>query len=101
MLALLVLAGTQGLREGLPTPEPSEGDLARCSTRPGSRRRGVRRLPTSLPAALAALDQEPMVKGWLAAAAARLATASTSRASLRLLADLSEAEQARRYAEVY
>ncbi len=99
VLALLVLAGTQGLQEGLPTPEPSEGDLALLDEA-GLTAQGVRRLPTSLAAALAALDQDTTVKGWLPPLLLDCYR-KHKQGELAALADLSEAEQARRYAEVY
>src|SRR5690606_31323446 len=55
LLAALVRAGLQGLREGLATPHPTEEDLALCSEAELTAR-GIRRLPTSLPDALAALE---------------------------------------------
>ena len=97
VLAMLVLAGTQGLREGLPTPGRPRA-IWRCSTRPLGQ--GVRRLPTSLPAALAALEADATVKGWLPPLLLDCYR-KHKQGEIAALADLSEAEQAKRYAEAY
>jgi glutamine synthetase len=99
ILAMLVLAGSQGLREGLPTPQPSEGDLALLDA-PALAAQGVRRLPTSLTAALAALDDDATVQSWLPPLLLDCYR-KHKQGELAALADLSEAEQAARYAEVY
>ena len=99
VLAMLVLAGTQGLREGLPTPEPSEGDLALLDQAQLAAR-GLRRLPTSLKAALAALDADETVKGWLSPLLLECYRKHKA-GEIAALADLSEDEQALRYAAVY
>ena len=53
----LVRAGLQGLRESLPPPEPTEEDLA-LRSEAELEARGLRRLPTSLTVALAALEAD-------------------------------------------
>jgi glutamine synthetase len=99
VLAMLVLAGTQGLREGLPTPEPTEGDLAALD-QAQLKAKGVRRLPTSLTAALAALDADATVKGWLPPLLLECYR-KHKQDEIATLADCSDAEQAERYAAVY
>ena len=99
LLAALVRAGLQGLREGLPTPEPTEEDLA---LRPEAelKARGIRRLPTSLVEALAALEADEAATSWWPP---RLLDVylKHKRGEIALLEGLSGEEQARRYAQVY
>ncbi len=71
LLAMLAMAGLQGLREELPTPRPTEGDLATMGAAE-LQAQGVQRLPTSFPLALAALDADADGPGLAAAAAAGL-----------------------------
>jgi glutamine synthetase len=99
VLAMLVLAGTQGLREGLPTPQPTEGDLALLDPA-ALAAQGVRRLPTSLPAALEALEADPIVQGWLPPLLLECYL-KHKRGEIAALEGLSEAEQAERYAGAY
>jgi glutamine synthetase len=99
VLAMLVLAGAQGLREGLPTPQPTEGDLALLD-QAGLAALGVGRLPTSLPAALEALEADPIVQSWLPPLLLECYL-KHKRGEIAALADLSEAEQAKRYAAAY
>ena len=99
LLAMLVLAGTQGLREGLPTPQPTAGDLALLDNDELAAQ-GVRRLPTSLPAALEALEADSTVKGWLPPLLLECYL-KHKRGEIAALADLSDAEQAERYADAY
>jgi glutamine synthetase len=99
VLALLVLAGTQGLREGLPTPRPTEGDLATLDEA-GLAAQRVRRLPTSLTAALAALDADATVKGWLPPLLLECYR-KHKQGEIAALDNCSEAEQAERYAAAY
>jgi len=99
LLAMLVLAGTQGLRESLPTPQPTEGDLTLLDDA-GLAAQGVRRLPTSLPAALVALEADATVQGWLPPLLLECYL-KHKRGEIAALTDLSEAEQAARYAEAY
>jgi glutamine synthetase len=99
LLAALVRAGLQGLRESLPTPEPTEEDLALRSDAE-LRARGIRRLPTSLVEALAALEADEAATSWWPP---RLLDVylKHKRGEIALLEGLSEEEQARRYAQVY
>ena len=63
LLAALVRAGLQGLREGLPAPEPTEEDLA-LRTEAELAARGLRRLPTSLAQALDAFEADAVARSW-------------------------------------
>jgi glutamine synthetase len=99
LLAALVRAGVQGLRESLPPPEPTQEDLA-LRTEAELEARGLRRLPTSLTVALAALESDDVARSWWPP---RLLDVylKHKRGEIALLDGLSEEEQARRYALVY
>ena len=62
-LAAIVSAGLQGIRDKLPQPEPTTGDLSLLSVEELNQL-GVQRLPTSLSQALESLDSEPFLKQW-------------------------------------
>ena len=98
-LAVLVMAGLQGIREGLAAPRPSEGDLARLSAAE-LQGQGVQRLPTSLPAALAALAADATARSWLPPLLLDCYQ-KHKQGEIDALASLSETDQAKRYAEVY
>jgi glutamine synthetase len=99
VLALLVLAGLQGIREQLPQPplvhaDPdSLGDVER-------RRLGVRRLPTSLEEALAELEGDEVVRSFLSPELLG-AFLSMKRKELELVAGLDPSEACARYARMY
>jgi glutamine synthetase len=99
LLAALVQAGLQGLRESLPAPEPTQEDLA---LRPAAelKARGIRRLPTSLIEALAALEADEVARSWWPPQLLEVYL-KHKRGEVALLEGLSEDEQARRYAQVY
>ena len=99
LLAMLARAGLQGLREHLPTPRPTEGDLATMGAAE-LRAQGVQRLPTTFPLALAALDADTTVQGWLPPLLLECYRKHKAN-EIGTVADLSEADQAGRYAEVY
>ncbi|HKH12802.1 MAG TPA: glutamine synthetase family protein [Rubrobacter sp.] len=63
-LAVLVLAGLRGIREGLPEPPLVEGDPSELDEEE-RRRLGVRPLPASLAEALEALEGDETVRSWL------------------------------------
>ena len=92
MLARAGLAGIEAADAELPTIWPetvTEDDLAAVPT-----------LPADLPTALAALEDDPTVTGWLHPDL--LAThLAVKRAELAAVADLTEVEQCRRFADVY
>jgi glutamine synthetase len=99
LLAALVRAGLQGLRESLPPPEPTQEDLAlRSETELEAR--GLRRLPTSLTVALAALETDEVARSWWPPQLFDVYL-KHKRGEIALLEGLNEEEQARRYALVY
>lgn len=63
-LAMLIRAGAVGLRDGLDTPPIVKGDPDEMSAEDRARL-GIRRLPTSLSEALAALEHDRVVCGWM------------------------------------
>ena len=99
LLAALVRAGLQGLREGLPAPEPTEEDLA-LRTEAELAARGLRRLPTSLAQALDALEADAVARSWWPPQLLDVYL-KHKRGEIALLEGLSGEEQAARYAEVY
>jgi glutamine synthetase len=99
VLAMVAMAGLQGLRERLPSPRPTEGDLSTMGAAE-LQAQGVRRLPTSLPLALEALAADPIVQGWLPPLLLECYQKHKQN-EIAALAGLSDAEQAARYAEVY
>jgi glutamine synthetase len=62
-LAVLVLAGLRGIREGLPEPHLVQGDPSELDEEERSRL-GVRQLPGSLEEALGALESDAIVSSW-------------------------------------
>jgi glutamine synthetase len=99
VLAALARAGLQGLREGLPTPEPTEEDLALCPEAELAVR-GLRRLPTSLAQALDAFEADEVARSWWPPQLTDVYL-KHKRGEVALLEGLSGEEQAVRYAEVY
>jgi glutamine synthetase len=99
-LAVMLRAGLEGLKHNLPMPEPTvnqdPGELS-----PSEReRRGIVRLPANLGEALAALDADKTVQGFLPP---RFLTAyrDNKKAELDLTSDWTPDELCRRYLEVY
>ena len=99
LLASLVRAGLQGLRESLPPPEPTEEDLALRSAAE-LEARGLRRLPSSLVQALAELETDEVASGWWPPQLLDVYL-KHKRGEIKLLEGLSGEEQAERYAQVY
>jgi len=99
LLAMVTMAGLQGLREQLPAHRPTEGDLSTMSAAELEAQH-VQRLPTSLPLALAALDADATVQSWLPPLLLECYR-KHKRGEIAAMAGLSEAEQAQRYAEAY
>ena len=81
------------------SPRPSGGDLA-CLSAAELQAQGVQRLPTSLPAALAALAADATARSWLPPLLLDCYQ-KHKQGEIGALASLSEADQAKRYAEVY
>ena len=98
-LGAVVRAGLEGLAEDLPSPSDQRGV-------PGSdsddhwRARGIERLPTSLTAALAALEADDKARAWLPEALLD-AYLRYKRTEIDLMADLDLDAQCARYGEAY
>ncbi|MGF6228757.1 glutamine synthetase [Inquilinus ginsengisoli] len=99
VLALLIRAGLEGIRAGLPQPEAVAGDPADLAP-DEAERLGVRRLPSSLPDALAALQADPVALGWLPEPM-RSAYFAMKRAEQAMVDGLDAKAQCARYGEVY
>jgi glutamine synthetase len=99
LLGTVIMAGLQGLRDRLPRPQPTEGDLA---TMDQARldALGVRRLPTSLATALDALEADEVAQGWLPPLLLEVYLRH-KRGELQALDGLSPEEQADRYVRAY
>jgi glutamine synthetase len=98
-LGVLIRAGLEGIRDRLPAPalidHPIEAlgeDELRCA--------GILRLPGSLPEALVALEEDPVVSGWFAPALLQVHQA-LKLDELRRLEGLDDAGKCRSYASVY
>lgn len=99
VLALVLRAGLQGLREKLSAPPLVESDPADLDAEEAARL-GVRRLPESLGAALAALQADAVALAWLPEPM-RSAYFAIKRTELSMVGGLAPAEQCARYAEAY
>lgn len=98
-LGILVRAGLEGIREGLPTPEPVSSDPDAMSD-DERRRHGVERLPTSLDEALDRLERAPDA-GTLLPGELLEAYIMHKRGELQTVAGLAPEEVCRRYRDVY
>lgn len=99
VLAALVFAGAEGLRQKIEPPAVTEEDLSELSPS-ALAERGFQRLPESLPEALDRMQASEAVAGWFGADFTRL-YADHKRAEIAALGDLSPIERCQRYREVY
>ena len=99
LLGMVIMAGLQGLRDRLPRPQPTEGDLATVD-QARLDALGVRRLPTSLATALDALEADEVAQGWLPPLLLEVYLRH-KRGELQALDGLSPEEQADRYVRAY
>ena len=99
VLSLIVLTGLQGIREQLPQPPLVHADPHSLGDEE-CERLGVRRLPSSLDAALAELERDEIVRSFLAPELLG-AFVSMKRKELELVADLEPHDACARYAEMY
>lgn len=98
-LALLIRAGLEGLRASLPQPPITRGDPSDLTSAERAAQ-GIRRLPGSLGEALAALDADPVVKGWLSPTFLACYLAM-KRKEIEIVAGLDGRALCDRYAAVY
>lgn len=98
-LAMLIRAGIEGVKAGLETPPIVRGDPEEMSA--GERAQlGIRRLPTSLPEALEALEGDAVVCGWLPPTFLECWKGMRLK-EMEIVADLDDAALCQRYAKVY
>lgn len=98
-LGALVRAGLQGIRDALPTPEDHRGLPAELDPAVWDPR-GVRRLPQSLDAALAALQQDEAACAWFPPALLDVYL-RYKRTEIELMRDLPIEALCAKYAEAY
>ncbi len=98
-LGVMVRAGLEGLRAGLPAPPLFSGDPELLSQ--GEREAlGLKRLPASLAAALRELEADATVRGWFDARAIETYV-GMKRKELELAGDAVDDALCRRYAAIY
>jgi len=98
-LAVILRAGLEGLRGKLPLPKPTDKG-AEALSEAERKRRGIRRLPGSLPAALKAVDDDVTVQGFFPPLFLE-AYRRNKQAELKIGKAWPVKELCRRYAEVY
>ena len=99
-LAMILRAGLAGIREGLPPPVPTVGEDPETMPASELSARRILRLPTSAPAALAALKADSVMQSFLPEMLLK-AYLGNKEAEFALAADWSAEEICRRYAEIY
>ncbi len=98
-LGMLVLAGLEGIRAGLPAPPILETDPEEIPD--GERARlGIGILPRSLPDALDALEGDAVAMGWLGPVLAE-AYVMHKRGEIEMMAERDEEDMLQTYAEAY
>lgn len=98
-LAAIVFAGAEGIARRIEPPEPTEEDLSLLAP-DALAARGLRRLPQSLAAALAALDASEAVRRWFGDRFVDVYLAHKA-GEMQRLAGLDWPEKCRAYREVY
>ncbi len=98
-LAVLVLAGLRGIREGLPEPHLVRGDPSGLDEEE-RRRLGIRQLPGSLEEALGALESDAVVSSWFSKDLLDCYL-SVKRTEISLLDGAEPKEACERYLRVY
>jgi glutamine synthetase len=98
-LAVLVLAGLRGIREGLPEPYLVRGDPSELDEEE-RRRLGIRPLPGSLEEALGALESDAVVRSWFSKDLLDCYL-SVKRTEISLLDGAKPKEACERYLHVY
>jgi glutamine synthetase len=98
-LGMLIMAGLQGIRDGLPAPTIYDGDPEELSEAE-RQSMGIQDLPRSLEEALQALEADTVACNWLGPMLAQ-AYLMHKRGEIGMLQGLGEDEICRRYAEAY
>ena len=99
-LAVILRAGLAGIRAGLAAPEPTSEQDPETMTPEARAARHIVRLPSSADAALAALQADPVVQGFLPERLLQ-AYVANKQAEVAMTRDWPPAEICKRYAEVY
>lgn len=99
-LAVVLLAGLAGIRDNLPPPQPTMEEDPETMSPAARAARNIVRLPLSADQALAALDADPVVQGFLPK---RLLEAyvANKQAEFAISRDWGPNELCKRYAEIY
>jgi glutamine synthetase len=98
-LGMLVYAGLQGIRDGLPAPAIHDGDPEALSAEERANL-GIQDLPRSLEDALQALEADEVARGWLGPALSN-AYLMHKRGELDMMKDRDPDEMLRIYTEAY
>ena len=98
-IGVIVRAGLQGIRDGLPCPTLVDGEPDDLSE-DEREARGIGRLPTSLEEALDAFGEDETVKGWFTPTMVEAYTA-LKRHEVRLYAESRPQHMCERYMQVY
>ncbi len=99
-LAMILRAGLAGIRDALPAPVPTMGEDPETMTPDQLAERRIVRLPTSAPAAFAALKADEVLQSFLPETLLR-AYIANKEAEFALSRDWPPEELCRRYAEIY
>lgn len=99
VIGALVRAGLEGIRQNLPLPAPVACDPSDLSASERDRL-GIKNLPDSLAQALAWMDAEPVVKGWLSPTFYDSYVA-VKRKEIEMFADQAPIDMCRRYQNAY
>ncbi|MEM7022800.1 MAG: glutamine synthetase family protein [Pseudomonadota bacterium] len=99
LLGSLIMAGLQGIRDQLPHPEPTEGDLTTMNES-ALEAMGVSRLPTTLEEALDALEADQVARSWFPPLLIDVYLRH-KRGELASLEGMSEEEMSASYAKAY
>ena len=99
-LAMIMRVGLSGIRDALPAPQPTIEEDPETMSAADRTARGIVRLPASADQALAALDADPVVQGFLPE---RLLQAYivNKKAEFAHCRDWNPEELCQRYAEIY
>lgn len=99
-LALILRAGLSGIRDGLPAPKPTIEEDPETMSPEERAARNIVRLPDTADAALAALEADTAVQGFLPPMLLQ-AYLDNKRAEFAISRDWSPAELCQRYAEIF
>ena len=99
-LAVILRAGLAGIRDGLPAPQPTQEEDPETMSPAARAARNIVRLPSSTDEAIAALDADPEVQGFLPERMYH-AYIANKRAEFAISQGWTPAEICKRYAEIY